>query len=58
MLLSNYIFIRDRNYPRASDGAVVNWQSSGDGKRYSHKITHDFEVTLEKFSIFYDNLYL
>ena len=55
MLRSNYIIIRDRNYPTAS-GAIVGWEANG--KTQSHRIYHDVEVPLYNLSIWYKNMYL
>ena len=55
MLLSNYIIIRDRNYP-TEQGTIVAWTS--DNKQYSHKFYHDVEGGLESIQILYHNMYL
>ena len=56
MLRSNYIIIRDRNYPN-ENGRISAWASSH--KEYSHRIYHDMEGTpLNNFSIEYKNMYL
>lgn len=55
MLRSNYIIIRDRNYPTSS-GAIVKWTS--DNKQYSHCIYHDVDYPLSNLSIIYKNMYL
>ena len=55
MLQSNYIIIRDRNYPTAT-GHIVGW--SQDNKEYSHRIYHTSNVPLENLSIEYKNMYL
>lgn len=55
MLRSNYITIRDRNYPN-EDGAIVGWTVAH--KEYSHKISHNVAVPLSDISILYKNMYL
>ena len=55
MLRSNYIIIRDRNYP-TENGAIVSWEVNG--KTQSHRIYHDVEVPLYNLSILYKNMYL
>ena len=55
MLLSNYIIIRDRNYP-TSEGVVVAW--ADDNKQYSHKFYHDVSGGLNAIQILYHNMYL
>lgn len=57
MLNSNYIIIKERNYPNES-GYVVKWQDTVEGHRYSHKITHDFPIPLTNIQIEYQNMYL
>ena len=57
MLKSNYIIIKERNYPNES-GYVVKWQDTVEGHRYSHKITHDLPVPLTNIQIEYQNMYL
>lgn len=57
MLYSNYIIIRERNYPTAS-GKVVAWEDSEIGHTYSHKITHDMVSPLTNIQIEYQTLYL
>lgn len=55
MLRSNYIIIRDRNYPTAT-GAIISWEVNG--KTQSHRIYHDVPVPLTNLSILYKNMYL
>ena len=55
MLRSNYITIRDRNYPN-KDGEFVSWTI--DHKEYSHRIYHNVIVPLSDISILYKNMYL
>lgn len=55
MLRSNYIIIRDRNYP-TKNGSIVSWEANG--KTQSHRIYHDVEVPLYNLSILYKNMYL
>ena len=57
MLRSNYIIIRDRNYP-TSEGKVEKWQNVDGKRQYSHMIKHDCEVELLNLSILYKNMYL
>jgi len=55
MLRSNYIIIRDRNYP-TSNGSIVKWTI--DNKEYSHIVYHDVDTPLTNLSILYKNMYL
>ena len=55
MLRSNYIIIRDRNYPTAT-GAIQSWTVNG--KEQSHRIYHDVATPLSNLSILYKNMYL
>jgi len=58
MLYSNYLIIRDRNYPTSS-GNIAAWTDfTEDGKAYSHKITHDIDVPIHHLQIMYKNMYL
>ena len=57
MLKSNYIIIKERNYPN-DQGYIVKWQDTPQGRRYSHKITHDLPVPLTNIQIEYQNMYL
>lgn len=58
MLYSNYLIIRDRNYP-TSYGNIAAWTDfTEDGKSYSHKITHDIDVPIHHLQIMYKNMYL
>ncbi len=57
MLNSNYIIIRERNYPNQY-GRIVGWNNTTEGRRYSHRITHDFSTPLTNFVIYYKNMYL
>lgn len=58
MLRSNYIIIRDRNYPN-NDGRLVTWSNTNDvTKSYSHRITHDVSQPLTRFLIRYKHMYL
>ena len=55
MLCSNYIIIRERNYP-SSTGAIMPWEHGHE--EYSHCIYHDLPVSLKNLSILYKNMYL
>jgi hypothetical protein len=55
MLRSNYIIIRDRNYPTEL-GSIVKWEENN--KQYSHCIYHDVDGGLSNLSIIYRNMYL
>lgn len=58
MLRSNYIIIRDRNQPNAT-GHITNWtESIANGKSFSHRITHNFNTTINNLQIKYKNMYL
>ena len=57
MLLSNYIIIRDRNYPTEA-GKIKHWEESLDGRTYSHRIYHTFNDCLYNVQIYYRNMYL
>ena len=58
MLRSNYLIIRDRNYPNTT-GHLVTWSDVTDTtKSYSHRITHDVNLPLTKFLIKYKHMYL
>lgn len=58
MLRSNYIIIRDRNYPNTA-GRLVTWSAVNDvTKSYSHRITHDVSLPLTRFLIKYKHMYL
>lgn len=54
MLRSNYLIIRERNYPNVN-GRIVGWNQ---GHQFSHRITHDFASPMENLSILYKNMYL
>ena len=55
MLRSNYIIIKDRNYPTDA-GEFVAWTNSH--KEYSHRIYHNVDSPLRSLSIIYKNMYL
>lgn len=55
MIRSNYLIIKDRNYP-TSNGRIIKWTSGH--KEYSHYIYHDFSTPLTNLSITYKNMYL
>jgi hypothetical protein len=55
MLCSNYIIIRDRNYP-TDNGYIVKWTATN--PQYSHCIYHDVDGGLSNLSISYKNMYL
>lgn len=57
MLNSNYLIIKERNYPN-ENGKIVRWADSLKGRSYSHKIVHNFESPLSNFIIQYKNMYL
>ena len=58
MLRSNYIIIRDRNYPTA-DGFITAWENYNDTtKSYSHRIYHDVSQPLGNVQIRFKNMYL
>lgn len=58
MLRSNYIVIRDRNYPTA-DGFITAWEDYDDTTRsYSHRIYHDLTQPLSNVQIRFKNMYL
>ena len=57
MLYSNYIIIRDRNYP-SSDGKILAWRDTTEGVTYSHKLVHDVPTALTNLQILYRNMYL
>lgn len=60
MLYSNYIVIRERNYPTA-DGQVVAWRDDDNdpmAHSYSHKISHDMQQPLTNIQVEYQTLYL
>lgn len=57
MLYSNYLIIKDRNYP-TEYGSIAAWEDTPQGHTYSHKITHDVEVPLRDLQIIYTNMYL
>lgn len=58
MLRSNYIVIRDRNYPTA-DGFITAWEGINDTtKSYSHRIYHNLSESLYNIQIRYKNMYL
>ena len=56
MLKSNYLIIRDRNYPDKENGSIDQWSASRPSA--SHRIYHDVENGLENVIIKYKNLYL
>lgn len=55
MLRSNYLVIRDRNFPTES-GLIRGWKA--DEKINSHIIYHDVPGGLEKVQLLYKNMYL
>lgn len=55
MLKSNYLIIRDRNYPDANN-TIVHW--SENNKTASYRIYHDVINGLKNVAIEYKNLYL
>lgn len=55
MLRSNYLIIRDRNYP-TEDGSITQWTE--EHKEYSHRIYHDCDIPLKNVTILYKNMYL
>jgi len=55
MISSNYIIIRDKNYPK-SDGSIAGWTENQ--KTSSHRIYHDFDMTISNLTIQYKNMYL
>ena len=58
MLYSNYIVIKDRNYPN-ENGRVVSWtDETPAGVTYSHKVEHDMPIEITKLQILYRNMYL
>lgn len=57
MLLSNYIIIRDRNYPTEA-GKIKRWEESINGRTYSHRIYHTFHDSIYNVQIYYRNMYL
>lgn len=58
MLYSNYLIIRERNYPTES-GHIASWTDfTESGKSYSHKITHDMPIPITSLQILYKNMYL
>lgn len=56
MLKSNYLIIRDRNYPDETSGSILQWSASN--KRASHRIYHDVNGSVYNVKIKYKNLYL
>ena len=58
MLLSNNLIIKDRNFPD-ENGYIICWQDSNDTTRtYSHRVYHNFPVSLYNVQLAYQNLYL
>ena len=58
MLRSNYIIIRDRNYP-SEDGFITKWLDENEiTKQYSHRVYHTSDVPLTSLQIRYRNMYL
>ena len=55
MLRSNYLIIRDRNYP-TEEGSITQWTE--EHKEYSHRIYHDCDIPLKNVTILYKNMYL
>ena len=58
MLLSNNIFITDRNYTTPDGHIVARDKRTDDGTVYSHDIYHDLNTPLKNFQIYYRNMYL
>lgn len=56
MLRSNYIIIKDRNYPDAEHGVITAWTDAH--KEYSHRMYHNARVPLTNLQIEYKNMYL
>lgn len=57
MLYSNYITIKDRNYPD-EHGEIVQWRDDAIGHGFAHKVTHDVLTPLTHVQIEYKNIYL
>lgn len=58
MLLTNNIIIRERNYPN-ENGRFLHWENLNETtRRYSHRITHNFPVSIHNLQILYRNMYL
>ena len=57
MLKSNYIILRDRNYP-TSDGKIYQRSTEEGKEQCSYMFTHNCDVTLKDISILYKNMYL
>lgn len=57
MLYSNYLIIKDRNYPNEY-GSIMSWEDTPKGRAYSHKIIHDVDVPLRNVQILFTNMYL
>lgn len=58
MLRSNYVVIRDRNYP-TEDGFITKWLDTNETtKQYSHRVYHNVAVPLTSLQIRYRNMYL
>lgn len=55
MIRSNYLMIKERNYP-TENGRIVKWEN--DHPEYSHYIYHNFNSPLNNLSIIYKNMYL
>ena len=55
MIRSNYLIIKDRNYPTVN-GRIIKWEQAH--PEYSHYIYHDFACPLNNLSIIYKNMYL
>ena len=55
MLRSNYLVIRDRNFPTES-GIIKGWQINE--KTCSHRIYHDVPDQLQEVQLLYKNMYL
>ena len=59
MLRSNYIIIRERNYPSTVSGKIKAWSGTNeDTKAQSHRIYHNIPATLNNLQIIYKNMYL
>lgn len=56
MLQSNYIIIRDRNYPDSEYGSVLKWDTNK--KTNSHRIYHNSPAIMSSLSVLYKNMYL
>ena len=55
MLRSNYIILRDRNYP-TQNGVINGWTENN--KEWSHRIYHNMSIPMKNLIITYQNMYL